>query len=80
MPSLSQLQTWLDEAYAARHKLSIGKLARVQRFGERMQEYNASNAQDLNAYIDELNRMIAEAQSGKTRRRVYRVTQTGTGL
>lgn len=80
MPSLAQLQTWLEEAYAARHKLRTGKLTSLVRFGERTVQYNSANASELDAYINELIGLIADAQGSARRRRTYRVTQTGTGL
>lgn len=80
MPTLSQLQTWLDEAYAARHKLRIGQMAQVTRYGERSVQFTAANAAELDAYISDLNQQISTLQTGGSRRGLIRVTQTGTGL
>lgn len=80
MPSASQLQVWLDEAYAARHKLRTGQLAQVTRYGERMVQFTAANASELDNYITDLTQQLAVASGTTTRRRTWRVTQSGTGL
>ena len=81
MPTESQLQAWLEEAYVARHKLSTGILTVSLQHGDRRLTYNAADKAALDKYINQLLDEIAQAQGGgKKRRRTYRATQTGTGL
>lgn len=79
MATVDQLQTWLAEALAARHKLATGTLEVSMNHAGHAVTYSATNMQVLNAYIADLADQIATAQGGKARRRTYRVTQTGTG-
>lgn len=79
MPALATLQTWLEEAYVARHKLRTGALAVSLSYGQRTMSYTAANAADLDAYIADLESQISQAQSGSNKRRVFRAMQTGTG-
>jgi hypothetical protein len=79
MPALATLQTWLEEAYAARHKLRTGALAVSLSYGQRTMSYTAANAADLDAYISDLEQQIREAQGSTNKRRVFRAMQTGTG-
>jgi hypothetical protein len=45
MPALATLQTWLEEAYVARHKLRTGALAVSLSYGQRTMSYTAANGQ-----------------------------------
>lgn len=81
MPTESQLQTWLEQAYAARHKLSTGALTVSLQHGDRRLTYNAADKAALDKYITQLLDEIAQQQNGGAkRRRTYRVVQTGDGL
>lgn len=81
MPTESQLQTWLEEAYVARHELSTGILTVSLQHGDRRQIFHATNKSALDQYIAQLLAEIAQAQNGGAkRRRTFRVTQTGDGL
>lgn len=81
MPTESQLQTWLEEAYVARHRLSTGVLTVSLQHGDRRLVYNAADKAALDKYISQLLAEIAQQQNGGVkRRRTYRVTQTGDGL
>jgi hypothetical protein len=79
MPTLATLQTWLDEAYTARHNLRTGALAQSMSHGGRTVQYTAANASELDAYIAELQTQITESTTSATRKRVYRIKQTGQG-
>ncbi len=79
MPTLSQLQTWLTEAYAARHLLRTGGMAEMFSRDGRVVKYTAASAGDLDAYIAQLESEISAGSTGTARRRTYRVTQVGTG-
>ena len=79
MPALATLQTWLEEAYVARHKLRTGAMAVSISYGQRTMSYTAATAADLDAYISDLEQQIREAQGSTNKRRVFRAMQTGTG-
>lgn len=79
MATLSTLQAWLSEAEAARHALRLGRQTQSIQHGDRRIQYTQANAADLDAYIDDLERQIAEAQGNKGKRRIYRMMQIGTG-
>ncbi len=79
MPTLATLQTWLAEAHIARHQLRTGAMKVSLSYAGRTIQYTAANAADLDAYIAELDAQIAEASTGTTRKRVYRIKQTGQG-
>lgn len=70
--SLATLQTYRDEAVAARHALATGSnVAEFWRDGRRV-AYSKSDLKALNEYIAQLDREIAEAgvvESGRARRR-----------
>jgi hypothetical protein len=80
MPTPLQLQTWLEEAYVARHRLSTGVRAVSLQHADRRITYNETNARDLDAYIARLTREINAAAGASRKRRIIRLTQTGTGL
>ncbi|MBN8740724.1 MAG: hypothetical protein BGP24_14660 [Lysobacterales bacterium 69-70] len=81
MPTESQLQTWLEQAYVARHKLSTGVLMVSFQHGDRRLTYNAADMAALDKYIAQLLEEIAQQKNGGAkRRRTYRVVQTGDGL
>lgn len=79
MPTTEQLQTWLEEAYLARHKLSTGKLPVSLSHGDRSLTFTQASKGALDAYIAQLRTEIQQA-GGKPRRRTYRIAQTGSGL
>lgn len=79
MPTTIQLQTWLEQAYVARHKLSTGVLMVSLQHGDRRLTYNAADKAALDKYIAQLLAEIQQA-GGKPRRRTYRIAQTGSGL
>ncbi|EQA97118.1 head-tail joining protein [Sphingobium sp. HDIP04] len=77
MADLTQLQTWLAEAEAARHLLAMGEqVVEVWRDGRRM-TYSERNLSDLNDYIsflgNEIDRKTNEA-AGRPRRSGIGVT------
>lgn len=80
MATLATLQTWLSEAEIARHKLRTGAMAESLSHGGRTVSYTAATAADLDAYIADLERQIAVAQGSTSKRRVFRLMQTGTGF
>ena len=81
MPTAIQLQAWLEEAYAARHKLSTGKLPVSFNHGDRRLIFNPSDKAALDSYIAQLIAEIEQQNSGgKRRRRTFRATQTGSGF
>lgn len=80
MASLATLQTWLSEAEIARHKLRTGAKVATMSVAGRTLSYTQANAAELDAYIADLTKQIAEAQGGTNKRRVFRLMQTGTGF
>lgn len=80
MPTLATLQTWLEEAYVARHKLRTGDKRQSLTHGQRAMSYTPANAAELDAYIADLQAQITVAQGGSNKRRVFRAMQTGTGF
>lgn len=79
MPALATLQTWLEEAYVARHKLRMGEKAVSISGHGRTLTFTEANADDLDSYISDLKQQIREAQGLTNKRRVFRAMQTGTG-
>lgn len=80
MPTVTQLQTWLEEAYVARHKLSTGVLTVSLQHADRRLTYNEANKSALDQYIAQLIAEIDQANNGgKRRRRTYRLMQNGSG-
>jgi len=79
MATLATLQTWLSEAEIARHKLRTGSLRVSFSHGQRSMTFAAANAAELDAYIADLTQQITVAQGGSSKRRVFRIMQTGTG-
>lgn len=80
MATLSTLQTWLSEAEIARHKLRTGAAVASWSSAGRAMSYSQATAGDLDTYIADLKQQIAEAQGARGKRRVFRLTQTGTGF
>lgn len=70
VPTLADLQGWLQEARTAHHALTTGKQFRVfvDQNGERI-EYTATSAARLATYIRDLEQQIADMQAGVTPRR-----------
>jgi hypothetical protein len=80
MATPEQLQTWLDEAIAARHALFIGEsTVTVRDPTGRMVQYTAARRKDLYEYIAWLQGQL-DPTTYPPRKRTYRVTQMGTGL
>lgn len=67
MPDCSAIQTKLDEALSAFHRLTTGGSVRVivDTDGSRI-EYNAANSSKLSAYIQLLQAQLAECQGTAT--------------
>lgn len=80
MPTQSQLETWLEEAYVAKHALATGKRTVSVQYGERRLQFEASGMSALVDHIADLQRQLADLAGTSRQRRIYRVTQTGTGL
>lgn len=78
MPTTEQLQRWLEEACAARHKLATGKLPVSLSHGDRSLTFTQATAAALDSYIAQLRAEIKQA-GGQPRRRTYRIAQTGSG-
>lgn len=77
MATLTQLQTWLSEAEAARHTLAMGEtVAEIMRDGRKV-TYSRANLSDLNNYIAwleaEIERKTNDA-AGNPRRSAIGVT------
>ena len=79
MATLATLQTWLSEAEIARHKLRTGSLRVSFAHGQRSMTFAQANAAELDAYIADLTQQITVAQGCSSKRRVFRIMQTGTG-
>lgn len=54
MATKTQLETWLAEAEAAKHKIITGSQAVNINYNGRSVQYSQSNMADLNAYIRDL--------------------------
>lgn len=80
MATLSQLQTWLTEAEIARHKVRTGQSVELRTYAGRTLKYTAANADQLDAYIADLNAQIATLQGSSSKRHFFRVAQSGTGF
>lgn len=75
MPDLSQLQTWLTEAEAARHQLLIGKsVATVNYEGKGQVSYSKTDFDKLDAYISSLRSQIAALTDSSGRARPIQLT------
>jgi hypothetical protein len=75
MASTAQLQAWLVEAQAAKHALATGKLKASVSYAGRQITFQATDGPRLDRHITDIERQL----SGKTRRRTFRVHQSGTG-
>lgn len=67
----------LAEAEAARHQLLIGNAVVVQRHDGRNMEFKPADLRQLEAYIDELRRLLAGTSRS---RRTFRAYQSGNGI
>ena len=63
-------QELLDEARAARHALLIGQRTTRIGYGDRSVEYTAANIDALNAYIAELEAILAGTTASRFRNRI----------
>lgn len=72
MDDLDTLKQWLADALAARQSLMTGgQVQEVWRDGRRM-KFTSANLADLNAYITDLYRRIAELEGADAGARPYR--------
>jgi hypothetical protein len=68
MTNILQLGVWLAEAKLARHKLLTGSKEQSVSYGGKAVSFSQADAYQLDAYIADLERQIAEA-NGKPARR-----------
>ena len=77
--SLVTLSQWHAEACAARHALRTGAQVASGSYRGRAVSYTAAKAAELDAYIADLENEMTAITTGKPKRMMYRIQQTGLG-
>jgi hypothetical protein len=67
MATTEQLQTWLDQAVAARHKLLTGSITERWDYEGRSMTFTKVNIGELQAYIRELEFKLGMTATGRTK-------------
>lgn len=75
MATTEQLQTWLTEAEAARHKLATGSQTASVKSGDREVTYSKADLDKLSSYIAGLQSQLSSAlNTPETQRRPIHLT------